>query len=101
MHPGKTATQHNVALGGAVGGYSIAGSAGYTTLAGIGDTGRTVHEFQGLDLRITVANGGYIISIAKNNYGQSPDLYIVNEDQDLGTEIGKIITMVYLKKETE
>jgi hypothetical protein len=27
-----------------------------------------------------------------------PDLYVITEDRDLGAEIGKIITMSYLKK---
>ncbi len=56
------------------------------------------HEFdEGVDIRITPANGGSIISVNHRNITR-PDLYIVTEDKDLGAEIGKIITMSYLKK---
>ena len=58
------------------------------------------HEFdQGVDIRITPASGGFIISVNHRDYGVKPDLHIVTEDKDLGTEIGKIITMSYLKKD--
>lgn len=60
----------------------------------------TQHEFEtGMDLRITPAHGGYIISLSHRNSGNVPELHIITEDKDLGTEIGKIITMSYLKKE--
>jgi hypothetical protein len=59
------------------------------------------HEFnEGIDLRITPANGGSIVSINHRNNTLS-DLYVITEDKDLGAEIGKIITMSYLKKETK
>ena len=57
------------------------------------------HEFdEGVDIRITPASGGFIISVNHRNITR-PDLYIVTEDKDLGAEIGKIITMSYLKKD--
>lgn len=63
---------------------------------------KTGHKFPGTDIRITPANGGYIISISKTDSFRltavDPDLYVVGEDQDLGNEINKIITMHYLKK---
>lgn len=63
----------------------------------------TEHKFPGTDIRITPANGGYIISISQSSdYVHSrtvPDLYIISEDQDLGAELGKIITMSNLKRE--
>lgn len=61
------------------------------------------HKFPGTDIRITPANGGYIISISQSSdyihTRSEPDLYIISEDQDLGTELGKIITMSNLKRE--
>lgn len=58
------------------------------------------HRFNGLDIRVITANGGMIVSITDpNNYGREPDLYLIHEDQDLGSELGKLVTMYYLKKE--
>lgn len=52
----------------------------------------------GLNIRIVPASGGSIISIRKDNtYSSHNDLYIINEDKDLGAELGKIITLHYLK----
>jgi hypothetical protein len=60
----------------------------------------TQHEFdEGIDIRVTPATGGVIVSVNHRNFNIKPDLYIVTEDKDLGTEIGKIITMSYLKKD--
>lgn len=59
------------------------------------------HEFsEGIDIRITPANGGSIVSVNHRN-NTIPDLYVVTEDRDLGAEIGKIITMSYLKKDNK
>jgi outer membrane lipoprotein SlyB len=86
----------NTALGGFTMPGAIAGSMMGTAHMGAAD----VHQFRGLDLRITAATGGYIVSIqSPNQYGRDPELYIVHEDQDLGLEIGKIITIHYLKKD--
>jgi hypothetical protein len=69
------------------------------TLGGTYSMG-TQHEFdEGLDIRITPAAGGVIVSVNHRNYNIKPDLHIVTEDKDLGAEIGKIITMSYLKKD--
>jgi hypothetical protein len=57
------------------------------------------HMFSGLDIRITPAHGGTIVSVSQGP-GNSPTLYVVGEEQDLGTEVGKIITMTCLTKET-
>jgi hypothetical protein len=53
---------------------------------------------RGMTIRIVPANGGIIISIRDENkiVGDS-ELYVIGSDQDLGAEIGKIITMHYLK----
>ena len=54
---------------------------------------------RGLTIRIVPATGGIIISIRdENDHSRSNDLYVIGQDQDLGAEIGKIITMHYLKK---
>jgi hypothetical protein len=58
------------------------------------------HEFdEGIDIRITPASGGFIVSVNHRNHGTRPDLHIVTEDKDLGVEIGKIITISCLKKD--
>lgn len=45
------------------------------------------------------AHGGYIVEVHRGS-GYEGDLYIVSEDQDLGQEIGKIITHSTLNKTT-
>jgi hypothetical protein len=80
------------------------GGQGYGTIPGIGLSGPyTVgaqHEYDaGIDIRVTPASGGFIVSVNHRNIGVRPDLHIVTEDKDLGAEIGKIITMSCLKKE--
>jgi hypothetical protein len=98
MSQANMATANHVTLGalGAGGPYAIAGSG---LMAGV-DTG-TRHEFdQGIDIRVTPATGGYIVSInPRSSYNRVPDLHIVSNDQDLGSEIGKIITLTCLKKD--
>lgn len=55
---------------------------------------------RGLTIRILPANGGIIISIRdENNPSMSGDLHVISHNQDIGEELGKIITMHYLKKE--
>ena len=91
----KMASANHVTLGGP---YAIAG--GMSGL-GIGGSDQVQHEFNhGIDIRVTPANGGYIVSISpRTGYGQVPELHIVSDEQDLGAEIGKIITLACLKKE--
>jgi len=58
------------------------------------------HEFDdGLDIRLTPAAGGFVVSIFHRNSGNKPSLHLITENQDLGDALGKIITMSYLKKE--
>jgi hypothetical protein len=83
--------------GGGSGMLSITG-AGIPSL-NINDLSSRPHEFDGMDIRITVANNGTIVSVKRDGYGNKPDLYVVHDDQDLGQEIGKIITMTCLTKE--
>jgi hypothetical protein len=55
---------------------------------------------RGLTIRIMPANGGIIISIRdENDTAQNSDLYVIASEQELGNELGKIITMHYLKKD--
>lgn len=72
-------------------GLAIAGSAGYSHTNE--DLGR------GMNIRIVPANGGTIISIRdENQYGGTGDLYVVGQEQDIASELSKIITLHYLKK---
>ena len=100
------------------GGYNIAGSSGYGAIPGLQSVTLTgtgaatmrqgsmgvVDEIthlvgRGLGIRIVPANGGIIISVRdENDPGSASDLYVISESQDIGAEIGKIITMHYLKK---
>ena len=58
----------------------------------------TMHSHQGLTIRVVPATGGTIVSIRKDNtFGSTGDLYVINEESDLGAELGKIITLHYLK----
>lgn len=66
---------------------------------GISLTESNSHQFDGMDIRVTVANNGTIVSVREDGYGSKPKLYVIHNDQDLGQEIGKIITMICLKKE--
>ena len=61
------------------------------------------HPFsEGLDIRITPANGGTVVSIVPGSTVSGlisrPDIYVISDKDDLGTELGKIITMVCLKQ---
>ncbi len=54
---------------------------------------------RGVSIRILPANGGTILSVRdENEPGRVGDLYVIGQEQDVGTEIGKILTMHYLKK---
>ena len=57
---------------------------------------------RGLTIRIMPANGGIIISIRdENEHTMKSDLYVISAEQDIGEELGKIITMHYLKKDND
>lgn len=89
MSAGKVAMAQNAVYTGAIAGTMLGGS--YSIGA--------QHEFEaGIDLRITPAHGGHIVSLSHRNSNTVPELHIVTEDKDLGAEIGKIITMSCLKK---
>lgn len=75
----------SLTLGGAIGG----GSVDELTYLGA----------RGLSIRLLPANGGTILSVRDDNDpGRAGDLYVIGQDQDIGSELGKIITMHYLKK---
>ena len=82
--------------------FGVIGGAGYQLT---GEEGPR-HEFShGFDIRITPANGGTIISVSHRelhmHLSRVPELYVIPSDQDLGTEITKILTMSCLKKDQE
>jgi hypothetical protein len=80
----------------AISGNGLTGSYGQISL----DSLNNRHEFDdGLDIRLTPAAGGFVVSIFHRNSGNRPSLHLITEDQDLGAELGKIITVSYLKKE--
>ena len=55
-----------------------------------------VYIHSDITIRITHANGGYIIKIEPGPI--SPKLYLIHEDADFDKELGKIITMSQLQK---
>jgi hypothetical protein len=65
-------------------------------------TGSYNKKFPNQKINISVhgANGGYIMEIS-TQYGQTGELYIIPDGQDLGNEIGKIITHKMLKENHE
>jgi hypothetical protein len=56
------------------------------------------HPFDGMDIRITRASNGMIVSIKDDNRSQG-ELHVIHDNEDMGQELGKIITMSVLKKE--
>jgi hypothetical protein len=54
---------------------------------------------QKINISVHGANGGYIMEIATQP-GQVGELYIIPDGQDLGQEIGKIITHTMLKEKS-
>ena len=47
---------------------------------------------------VTPAHGGYIVRIGNRLGNEEPVLHVIPETDDLGHEIGKIITLYYLTK---
>jgi len=71
----------------------------YPVSIGIDDHNPSLHT-DGFKLQVYKANGGVIVET--RNYDHRKDenrnsLYVITEDKDLGTEIGKIITMENLR----
>jgi len=74
-------------------GIALGNSSGLYTLGA--QEHNNVYINSDITIRITHANGGYIISIQS---GPIPKLYLIHEDADFNTELGKIITMSQLQK---
>ena len=47
---------------------------------------------------VHTAHGGYVVRVSKG-YGSDDDMYVISDDQDLGQELGKIVTHHTLAKE--
>ena len=81
--------------------YTVGGLGGMSTDISIGELyGSSKSRLPNKKLSIDVhsAHGGYIVQVYRGS-GHEGDLYIVAEDQDLGQEIGKIITHSTLHKQ--
>ena len=64
------------------------------TIGDIYGTHNMQKKFPNKKISISVhgANNGYVVEVEKSGYGNENELYIISEDQDLGVELGKIIT---------
>jgi hypothetical protein len=47
---------------------------------------------------VHTAHGGYVVRVSKS-YGAEDDMYVISDEQDLGNELGKIVTHHTLSKE--
>ena len=47
---------------------------------------------------VHTAHNGYVVRVSQNTFGVEDDMYVINDDQDLGQELGKIITHYTLSK---
>jgi len=47
---------------------------------------------------VHTAHGGYVIRVSQS-YGVEDDMYVISDNQDLGQELGKIVTHHTLSKE--
>ena len=54
-----------------------------------------------ISIDVHTAHGGYVVKLSKGTYGAIDDMYVIGDNQDLGQEIGKIITHTFLKTEHE
>ena len=64
-------------------------------------TGPTLDSNRGIRFQVYKATGGFVIETAvydRQRDRHQTNLHIIADDKDLGSEIGKIITMHYLKK---
>lgn len=77
------------------GAYTLGGG-GITLSNPVGQSLPPIDLKDGINFTLAQASGGWIIQINKR-YTTSTDLYIIPEEKDLGIELGKIITMSYLK----
>jgi hypothetical protein len=75
----------------------LAGSNGSYSGLGISAGDENYGVGNGMNIRIIPANGGTIISIKDEFKVGNPDFYVLSETQNIAEEIGKIITLHYLK----
>jgi len=47
---------------------------------------------------VHTAHNGYVVRVSQNTFGVEDDMYVINDNQDLGQELGKIITHFTLSK---
>ena len=47
---------------------------------------------------VHTAHGGYVVRVSQG-YGAEDDMYVISDNQDLGQELGKIVTHHTLSKE--
>ena len=47
---------------------------------------------------VHTAHNGYVVRVSQNTFGVEDDMYVINDDQDLGQELVKIITHFTLSK---
>ena len=47
---------------------------------------------------VHTAHNGYVIRVSQNTFGVEDDMYVISDDQDLGQELGKIVTHFTLSK---
>jgi hypothetical protein len=75
--------------------FTIGGAGGSSTDISIGEiygsSNKSRLPNKKLSIDVHEAHGGYIVQVQRGSAYEG-DLYIVAEDQDLGQEIGKIIT---------
>jgi hypothetical protein len=81
--------------------YSLGNGVGTIDLGpySMSDTYAKKFPNQKINISVHGANGGYIMEIATQP-GQVGELYIIPDGQDLGHEIGKIITHTMLKEKS-
>ncbi len=48
---------------------------------------------------IHTAHGGYVVRVSQGGYGNEDEMYVIGDSQDLGQELGKIVTHHTLSKE--
>ena len=51
-----------------------------------------------ISIDVHTAHGGYVVRVSQG-YGHEDDMYVIGDSQDLGQELGKIVTHHTLLKE--
>lgn len=63
-----------------------------------GYTGEKKLPNKKISFDVHTAHGGYVIRVSRG-YGADDDMYVISDEQDLGQELGKIVTHHTLAKE--